>query len=148
MRNFLLFLHIAAGGTWLGANFAQGVISPRLLRADHATAASWARTTIRMGNVLYPPAGAIVLITGVLLVLNTTYEFSNAFVVIGMAVVIIGILTGILVFAPQGRRSAEMHEAGGSPELPRVNARILQFAVLDTLLVLFAIFAMVYKLGA
>ncbi len=55
MRDFILFLHILAAGTWLGANIAQLVVNPVMGRIGGAPAAAWMRQTVRMGLVLYAP---------------------------------------------------------------------------------------------
>lgn len=150
MRDLLLFLHIVGAGTWLGANITQGVVSPRLLSGDHTVAAAWARTSVRMGTVLYTPAGILILVTGILLVTMSdgVYRFEHPFVVVGFVVIAAGIFLGVRVFGPQGRKSAELHEAGGSPELSSIHKRIAGFGFLDTVLVLTAFLVMVTQWGA
>jgi hypothetical protein len=150
MRNLLLIVHITAVAAWLGANFTQGVVGGRLIADEHLTAAAWMRSTLRMGQVLYPPAAVLILLSGIFLVLTSkgAYRFDSPFVAIGVAVVIAGAVLGSLVFGRLWKRAAELHEAGGSADLAAIHQRLTFWGILDTVLMLIALVAMVTRLGA
>jgi hypothetical protein len=146
-RNLLLFVHIAAVGAWLGANIVQAIV-PGLIGQESAAASAWFRVTEKMSKALYIPAGVIVLITGVLLVLDSeVYGFGTLFVTIGFMAVIIGAVLGSVVFGPRSTAIADALESGDVVAANRLRLATGRFGVLDTLIVLFTIFAMVAKLG-
>lgn len=148
MRNVLLVLHIAGAATWFGANIAQAVVTRRFAAEGGAPAASWMSSTVAMGRYLYMPAGILVLLTGVWLVLDSgVYGFGSVFVGIGMTVVLIGIILGITVFGPRGARAAQAFAEGDDAGGRALVARVTAFGALDTALVLLAITAMVSKWG-
>ncbi|MGH8913929.1 MAG: hypothetical protein ACRDZM_05355, partial [Acidimicrobiia bacterium] len=94
-RDILLLLHIAAAGTWLGANLMQAVVPSMAAKQGPETVAGWYRVTGRLAGPIYIPAGIVLLATGIWLVLiNDAYSFSSGFVTIGFAVIIIGALLG------------------------------------------------------
>jgi len=146
-RNILLVIHIAAVGAWLGANIVQAVV-PGLLGPESAAASAWFRVTEKMSKALYIPAGVTVLVTGVLLVLNSeVYGFGTMFVTIGFLAVIIGAVLGSVVFGPKSRAIADALDAGDVGLANRLRASTGGFGLLDTFVVLFTSFAMVAKLG-
>lgn len=146
MRNIILWVHIGAAGIWLGANFTQAIAAP-VMRAKGATAeAAWWLTTVAMGRRLYTPAAIVALLTGVELVRSGAFGYGDAFVLIGIAMVVVSALLGVLVFARQGRHVAAGLEAGD--DVQPLRARLVAFGRLDTALILFTMYAMVAKLGA
>lgn len=148
MRNILLVLHIVGAATWFGANLTQIALTRRFTAEGGAPAASWMASTVVLGRNLYGPAGFLVLVTGVWLVLDSTlYGFGNAFVGIGITVVLIGIILGITVFGPRGARAAQAFAEGDDTGGRKIAAGIAGFGALDTLLLLLAITAMVGKWG-
>ena len=149
MRTFLLVVHILAAGAWIGANITQVVVTPRASKLGGSTAAAWMRSTVTMGRVLYTPAAVLSLATGVALVLRTdsAYDFENAFVVIGVAMVVIGAFLGIRVFGPQGEAAADAFDAGDVTAARSIVGRIFALGLLDSLLLVVTVTAMVGKWG-
>lgn len=149
MRDGLLWLHLVGVAAWLGGNLTQFMLMPRLERAGQQAAIAWHEGTGAMAKIYYSVAGTVVAVTGVLLVLRSdTYTFADAFVSVGFAVVIVGGIMGVAFFAPASRRAVEAHRSGDAGAVAAVGRRIRLGAVVDTSLILFAIWAMVAKLGA
>lgn len=147
-RDVLLVLHIAGVATWFGANVMQAVV-PGLIGPTSSAAASWFRVTEKLSTRLYIPAGVTIVLTGVLLVLNSTaYGFGSVFVSIGFAAVIIGAVLGSTVFGPKSRAIADALDSGEIALAEKTRAVTGQFGALDTLILVFTIYAMVAKLGA
>ncbi len=149
MRTFLLVVHILAAGAWIGANVTQVVVTPRVSKMGGAAAATWMRSTVTMGRVLYTPAAILSLITGVALVIrsNSPYEFEQAFVVIGFVMVVVGAFLGMRIFGPQGEAAADAFEAGDPDRARAIVSRVLGFGYLDSVLLLVTVTAMVAKWG-
>lgn len=148
MGDFLLFLHIVAAGSWLGATLTQFVVTPALQKVGGAPAAAWMRQTVRMGRAIITPAAVVLLVTGFWMVIReAVYEFEQTFVAIGIIVILIGAFFGIRIFGPGGREVADLHEAGETAKAARAHQRLAMYGAIDAVLVLFTIWAMVTRLG-
>jgi hypothetical protein len=147
-RDILLVLHIAGAGAWLGANIMQALV-PGLMGPTSPAAASWFRVTEKLSGRFYIPVGVTILATGILLVLDSDpYGFGSAFVSIGFGAVVIGAVLGSTVFGPKSAAIADALDSGNTVLAEKIRATTGQFGVLDTLVLLFAIYAMVSKVGA
>lgn len=148
--DWVLVVHIAAVAAWLGANFVQAALAGRVRRADPVARLWWVRTQGDLARVYYSVAGVVVLLSGIALVLDDQRagEFSSAFVSIGFAAIIIGVVLGVAVFGPGSRRIAAAIEAGDGGTERSVDTRLAIFGVIDTLVVLVTIAAMVGHWGA
>lgn len=98
----------------------------------------------RMGLRLFNPAGILILLSGVLLVVDGPWRFENASVVIGILIVVMGALLGARVFTPLSRRAQAAHQRALEGPYQRFRA----FGALDTGLIILAVALMVLKLGA
>jgi hypothetical protein len=145
-RDALLVLHIAGAGTWLGANVVQAVVSPIAARAGAATLSGWYRITSAIASRLYVPAAILILVTGVLLVLQSDdYGFGSLFVTIGFAMIVIGALLGQLVFGPGGEAAAAAVDSGDAAAIEATVGRLTRWGLVDTVLILFTMTAMVLQ---
>jgi len=146
-RTLLLVLHISAVAGWLGANFVQLVLSPRFAKGLTESAAAWTRQTIWLGQRYYGPVGAVVGVTGVLLVFDGDWSWSSGFVWVGVVAFVIGATLGVAVFGPLAERRATALESGaGAGAGPaRIQSRIIGFALVDTAVITVALAAMVHK---
>ncbi len=144
-RTLLLSIHIAAVAGWLGANFLQMVLSPRFAKEPAASAVAWTRHTMWLGQRYYVVMGAIIPITGVLLVLDGDWSWGSGFIWVGVAAVVIGAVMGSTVFARLAERRVIALEGGDVSGAAALLSRTLGFAVVDTLIVLTAVLAMVHK---
>ena len=148
MRDALLIVHILAAATWLGAGVTVGFLTPRLRRTGNESAGAFMAVYERMGLLVFNPAGILVLLTGVFLVIDGPWEFESAFVVIGVLVVIIGAVFGARVFTPLSRDAQAAHAAGDVARLDRIYSRFRTFGAIDVSLIVLAIVVMVLKVGA
>lgn len=148
MESFFLFFHIIAAAIWIGASVAVLFLAPRLRAEGESAGVAFMRGFEGMGKILFNVAGIVVLVTGIILVTQTSWKFSDAFVSIGFLVVIAGAFMGMRVFNPLARRGAAAYEAGDAAEVNRVYGRIRAFGFLDVGLLSIAVLAMVYKWGA
>lgn len=149
MREVLLFIHILAAATWLGANVTQIVVNPVMAKTGGAAAAAWMRQTLRMGNIVYAPAAVVALLTGIFLVIDgAQWEFEQFFVVLGFITVIVGAVLGTRVFGPLGHKAADLYDSGDATAAAAVQSKLSTWGYVDTALIVLTIYAMVGKLGA
>ena len=147
LRTFILTLHIAGAAAWLGANFVQMVLAPRFAKASDEVAAAWTRQTIWLGERYYSAVGALILITGVILVIDGDWRWSTEFIVLGIATVFIGGILGLAVFAPLAQKRADALDAGDDAAAADALRKIIPWGVVDTVLVLLTVLAMVDRWG-
>jgi len=150
MSDFLLVLHIAGAGTWLGANIVQAVAPSMAFNQGGAVASGWYRIAARLSKVLYIPAAILIVVTGIFLVLASegAYSFGSTFVASGFTMIVIGAVLGSFVFGPVSERAADAIEASDGAAIKATTGRLATFGVIDTLLLLTTITVMVLKLGA
>jgi hypothetical protein len=147
LRDVLLVLHIAGAGTWLGANVVQAIVPPLAARTGAATLSSWYRVTAGLSTRLYMPAAILILVTGILMVLDSdVYGFGDVFVNIGFGMIVIGAVLGIVIFGPGGEKAAAALESGDEREIRTEVGKVTRWGVIDTVLFLFTITAMVLRL--
>jgi hypothetical protein len=141
-RNLLLLAHIASVAAWLGANFVQFVVAPRFRRAGGDTAQRWTDTAQFLGQRYYNVVGVLVAVTGVALVLHGEWHWQG-FVLIGIAMVVIGGVTGVAILEPLLKRETAARSAGDEAAVARIQHNFNAVAALDTLLVLVTMLAMI-----
>ena len=141
--NVLLVLHIAGVCAWLGANFVQLVLSPRMGREDTTVAVAWTRQTMWLGQRYYSVAGAWLVLTGILLVVHEDLAWKSGFIWVGVAVIVIGAVLGAAAFTPLMQRRLKGLEAGDVSAARAAQSRVVSLALVDTFLVLTAMLAMV-----
>lgn len=148
MRDVLLIVHIVAVAAWIGSNLAQFVIVPAMARRGGEAAVAWMTTFVRLGRIYNTPAAIIVLASGVALVLDSpVYEFEQAFVVIGVVMVLIGGALGGLFYGPRGRSAAEAFGSGDASGGQAESRRIIQMTTVETTLLVVTVAAMVSRWG-
>lgn len=146
MRNLALWLHILGAAMWIGTNFAQMMIGPRLV--NEGLGAQWLKAVDKASGPIYGTASGLIILTGVYLVLsNDAYSFGSAFVGIGIAVVIVGGALAGLVFNRKTRQAGALFDSGDTARAVPLYKSIAPWAILDTALLAFAVYAMVAKLG-
>ena len=126
----------------------QMVVTPAMQKTGGAPAAAWMRQTSRVGLLLNTPAAAVLLVTGSWMVIReNAFDFEQTFVIVGFVVVVVGALLGARVFGPGGRDTADLHDGGETAAAGVAHRRLAMYRAVDTLLVLFTIWAMVKRLG-
>ena len=147
LRTFALWLHILGGGTWLGANVMQAVVSRGLIGDDTIVAKRWMQTVQKASSPVYGIASALILATGLYLVFGSdgAYTFGDAFVGIGIAVLIIGGALAGLVFNRQTKAAIAAYDSGNPAAAAPAHRAIAMWGTIDTVLVALAVLAMVAK---
>lgn len=150
MRDIALWLHILGGGTWIGANLIQGAVSHRLTSGDTGTATRWLEAVNKASGPLYGTAASVIAATGIYLVLGSdgAYSFGSTFVLIGIVILILGGVIAGVFFTPQTKKAISLFASGNSTEGGRIIHRMGWIGTIDTLLIAFAVLAMVSKWGA
>ncbi|MCB1246279.1 MAG: DUF2269 family protein [Acidimicrobiia bacterium] len=148
LYNWVLFAHIIGATVWFGGAVAYESLSAVAKRTgDPAEYTRYMYSAGQASGRVMPVAALITLVFGVWLVLDGVYEFSDVFVSIGFAAVIIGLGMGLFVMMPKGKRFMELVDANGfdDPQAYTIASQIGMADHLQTLVVAIAMFAMVFK---
>jgi hypothetical protein len=141
-RNLLLLAHITSVAAWLGANILQLVIGPRLRARGGDVARAWASTGEFLGQRYYNVVGGLVAVTGIALVVHGHWHW-RGFVLVGIAMIVVGGLTGILGFDKLFKAEVKARTEGDEVTAKRVTHNITSLALMDTFLVLLTVLAMI-----
>jgi len=147
MRTLLLSLHIVGVAAWLGANFTQMFVVRILEGGGHETARLWHSASALMVRTYYNLAGALITVTGILLVIDGDWSWSGGFIAVGFITVVVGGALGILFFQPMSQRAIAAHEAADDTASRSVLRKLTIGVLVDSTLVVVTIFAMVAKWG-
>ncbi len=143
-RNLLLLAHITSVAAWLGANILQLVVGPRLRARGGDVAREWAATGVFLGQRYYNVVGALVAITGIGLVFESDWEW-RGFVLVGIAMIVVGAITGIVGFDRLFKREVKARTEGDEVAARRTAHNITSLALMDTILLLITALAMIDK---
>lgn len=124
----------------------QAAVSRGLVSGDSTVAKRWMQTVKKASGPVYGGASALILITGLYLVLGfDAYSFSDIFVGIGLAILIIGGALAGLVFNRQSNVAIAAYESGNAAAAAPAHRSIAMWGTIDTVLVAVAVLAMVAK---
>jgi uncharacterized membrane protein len=154
--NVILFVHIAAAVIAFGGTFTYGLVAAILSRPEQRRHVPfWHQVQHEVGSKIITPAAAVVLLAGIYLAAAGNFDFSTAFVQIGVVAVVVLLGSGHAFFMPTEARAVEVAErdiaAAGSgevdfsPEYEALAKRLAGVGIAANLLVLVAIFVMVIK---
>jgi predicted integral membrane protein DUF2269 len=150
-----VFIHVAAVVVGLGVTFSYPVFLRRAANL-YPRGLPYVLTAIdRMGKAVIGPSAVLILVSGLYLVGDGPWDFSDTFVSVGLPIIIVLILVGPLFFGRKGsqlERSVSRDLEGTASGEDRLgdesNAllrQILTVGYASDLLVLVALFFMIVK---
>lgn len=152
----VLVVHIVAAIVAFGVVFSYPVLEATVRRASPAAMPAVHRAQLRLGQVVVTPAATIVLLAG-LYMASDRWEFSQAWLSTGMAIIAVLLGLGGAYFRPRERRLAELSErdvaaSGGgevefSDEYQRLDRQVAIVGVVTYVLIIAAVWVMVTKPG-
>lgn len=147
---WVLLIHVLAGAALFGGQFYVEALMATASRTKDPMAIMTVGGKVgQTSSRLFLPAGIIVLLTGIWIVLEYAYEFETTFVVIGFALTVLAIATGLFVLKPGQAELGELIEEHGitSPEAMAKAKWLGNVGHLQTLFVTIIIIVMVLKPG-
>jgi uncharacterized membrane protein len=149
-NELLLTLHILAAATWIGAALAVQVIGARMRPSTpDAAIDQFAVDAEAIGKMLFAPAAAVLLITGLALVANEDLSWTDPWILVGIGAFVVAGAVGGAFLVPEGRRIAELARTPGhDPAEVRDRARRrLLVARVDLSVLILAVADMVSRPG-
>ena len=144
-----LFLHISSAIIWVGGGFFLQVLALRVFGTrDEARIAAFAGDVEVLGLRVFMPSSMVLLLTGVGLVVNGNWDWSEPFVSVGLLVWVISFIAGIAYLGPtSGRIKTEIQAGGATPRAQQLISNILRYSRIELVLLWITVFMMVVKLG-
>jgi uncharacterized membrane protein len=141
-------VHVAVAVFWVGGGLLLTILGLKAETADDpneiVTLARWAAW---VGERMFAPAGLVVLLMGIAMMINTNWGWGRFWVVAGLVGYALTFATGVGVLSPQAKRIAELSESKGptAPETLAAIRRILLIARFDVAVLLLVVADMVTK---
>jgi uncharacterized membrane protein len=141
-------VHVVLAVFWVGGGLTFTILGLRAEHIDDPTeAAVLARQAGFVGERFFAPAGLIVFLMGIAMMIHTDWGWGKFWVVVGLLGYLATFGTGIAVIAPRVRKLAALLESPG-PDAPETQAAIkgmLLIARVDTAVLLLVVIDMVAK---
>ena len=148
MRDTMLFLHILGAATWFGASLTIFIVVPRMRAAGHKGAGPFMGVYEKTSNMIYAPAAVLLLVTGVWLVIDSSFwDWDQAFVSIGFLAVIVRGGLSAMQFGPLAEKAALASTGGDAGGVQAAPQRTTLFTLVDTGIVVITLVGMVAKWG-
>lgn len=146
MAEFWLTIHILAAASWFGAGIFMNALMARLSTQGQQQAVAGISTQTSFISRFFDISAIVTLISGVALVLTVdAWEFSDPFISIGFAGVIITLGIGHGMITPTAKKLAAALAAGNADEAQALGQRMGMLSAVDSLILLLVIIAMVVK---
>jgi uncharacterized membrane protein len=149
--DFLITVHVLAAVIWVGGSVAMHILGRRVLkRGDGEEIYEFSKEINTLAQRLYAPTALILLIAGIFLVSEAGYEFSQAWIGIGLAGWLFSFVVGIGYYGPQDKKLQALVSERG-PTDPGVAAnvtRALNVNSVELLILLLVVIDMTTKPGA
>lgn len=117
-------MHVLSATVWIGAAFLMALLGARLARAaDPQRLLGYAGDSEWLGLRLFLPASAATLVSGLLLVRASPWDFGALWVQLGLAAFAASTVLGLAVFGPGWARVGAGARSAG-PDVERVRERI------------------------
>jgi uncharacterized membrane protein len=144
-----LFLHIASAIIWVGGGFFLQMLALRVFgTTDEARIAAFAGDVEVLGMRVFMPSSLLLIVTGVGLVLNGNWDWSEPFISVGLLVWIISFIAGVAYLGPtSGKIKTEMQSGGATPRAQQLIGNVLRYSRIELVLLWIVVLMMVVKLG-
>jgi uncharacterized membrane protein len=149
MRDTLLIIHILSAATWIGGSLLMGFVGPRMGRAGGPAAGAWIGVVLEAVPKFFVPAALLTLASGMGLVMaEDQWAWSDAFVGIGIAAVVVALSIAFLNNVPALRAMLQAAGAGDMGTVASNAKRVTMGGAAIALILVGTEVAMVLRLGA
>jgi len=141
-------IHVGVATFWVGGGLLLVTLAFRAQRSDDTTEIlTIARQAAFVGEKLFAPAGLIVLLMGIAMMINTNWGWGHFWIVFGLLGYAATFAIGIGVLSPLAKQITASAEQNGptAPETLALIDRILLIARFDIAVLLLVVIDMVTK---
>ena len=152
MYEFLKTIHVIFAAIWVGTAAQQQFAAARAqmrAKSDPKYLVEFADDAEWYGKRLFAPASGITAVFGVLLVIQSGWEFNDLWIIIGIALFVLSSIIGAAFLTPESGRLKELVAQKGmdDPEVKGRIARINMVVRVDFLILIAVVADMVVKPG-
>jgi uncharacterized membrane protein len=141
-------IHVTFAVIWIGGGVLLTILGIRAQREDDpAKIVTVAQQAAFAGERIFAPAGLVVLLMGIAMMINTSWGWSHFWIVAGLIGYAATFVTGVAVLSPLAKQIEASAQENG-PEHPTTLAlidRVLLIARVDVAVLLLVILDMVIK---
>lgn len=141
-------VHVGVAVFWVGGGLLLTVLGMRAQRAtDPNEVLTVARQAAFVGEKLFAPAGLVVLLMGIAMMINTNWGWGHFWVIVGLLGYASTFAVGVGVLSPLAKQITQSAEQNG-PTAPQTLAlidRIMLIARIDVAVLLVVVLDMVTK---
>jgi uncharacterized membrane protein len=141
-------VHVAVAVFWVGGGLLITVLALHAERRDDpAELATIARQAAFVGERMFAPAGLVVFLMGIAMMIHTDWGWGKFWVIAGLVGYALTFTTGIGVLSPLSKKIVSLMETEGptAPATQEAIRRILLFARVDVAVLLLVVADMVTK---
>jgi uncharacterized membrane protein len=141
-------IHIVLAVFWVGGGLTLTILGLRAERSTDATEmATLARQAAFTGEKFFAPAGVVVLLMGIAMMINTNWGWGKFWVIAGLVGYAATFVTGIGFLSPLAKKIDELIAEQGptAPETQAAIQRVLMIARVDIGVLLLVVADMVTK---
>ena len=145
---FFRVIHVSVAVFWVGGGLMLTILGLRAERStDPMEMATLARQAAFAGERFFAPAGLIVLLMGIAMMIHTDYGWGKFWIVAGLVGYAATFVTGVGVLSPLAKKIDELITEKGAtaPETQAAIQRILLVARIDVGVLLLVVADMVTK---
>jgi uncharacterized membrane protein len=145
--NVFKFLHIIGAIVWIGGVITAAIINAMVARAeDRAVLAALARQSRLHGAIVLGPAAGLTLIAGIVMIAVSGLGVP-LWVIWGFAAIVISMALGATVIRRAGEELSQLAAtaAPGDQRVTTLQQRLLTLNIVNVLVLLTAVWAMVFK---
>lgn len=146
----LVTVHVLAAVTWVGSDIFGQFLGVRAQQRGPEYTANFAIDMADWGNRALIASSLLLILTGVLGVIEGPWEFSQAWISIGMAVWVVGLVLGAGFFGPTLKRISDYVAEDGGTMTERSQvlwSRVILASRIQLVLLILVIVVMVSKPG-
>jgi hypothetical protein len=149
LERTVLTIHILSAAVWIGTGVFFMYAGPRFRGIGGPAVAGWIQVALDAITRVVSPTAILTVLSGVTLVLiETAWGWGDAFVWIGIGVFVVVLSIGIGWSAPNMAKALAALEAQDMPSVGASMKRVANAGLVIVALLIFAEFAMVFRLGA
>lgn len=109
MYELLLTIHVIAAIVWVGGGTAMHILGRRVLRRRNPEEIyNFSKEVNIVGLRLYAPTSLVLLIAGVLLTIESNFDFGSLWITLGLTGWAISFLVGIGYYGPQDKKLQQL----------------------------------------
>ena len=150
LYEFFKTLHVLAAVAWVGGVILSQVLASYAVNSgDPQRLIGFVRDQAALGKKYFAPASGVVILAGVAMVIESGWDFSDLWIVIGIAIYVISVVIGIFFLTPRSEKMLALatERGTGDAEVQEMAKSLTLLSRVDLVLLVLVVADMVIKPG-